>query len=148
MQKLFPSLSANHVCLMPFSSSTSFMRFFGLSISLLFYFLQKKSIAKSIIIAVAVTPRLASSSLSDDFTTVDIKLVAKCNILFVGLSSGLLLSIVSIPCKTLIAPFAWLYCFGNTDCVLSNGKQISDLELSDIGLIQNFILTKRMIGTI
>ena len=31
MQKLFPSFSANHVCLMPFSSSTSFMRFLGLS---------------------------------------------------------------------------------------------------------------------
>ena len=62
-----------------------------------FYFLQKKSIAKSTINAVIVTPRLASSSLIDDFTTDDIKLVAKCNILLTGLSSGLLLSIASMP---------------------------------------------------
>lgn len=62
-----------------------------------FYFLQKKSIAKSTIIAVIVTPRFASSSLIDDFTTDDIKLVAKCNILLTGLSSGLLLSIALMP---------------------------------------------------
>ena len=74
-----------------------FYAIFGLIHIVCFYFLQKKSIAKSIIIAVIETPRLASSSLIEDFTTDDIKLVAKCNILLTGLSSGLLFSIASMP---------------------------------------------------
>ena len=61
-----------------------FYAIFGFIHIVCFYFLQKKSITKSTIIAVFVTPRFASSSLIDNFTTEDIKLVAKCNILLIG----------------------------------------------------------------
>ena len=74
-----------------------FYAIFGVIYIVCFYFLQKKSIAKSTIIAFVVTSRLASLSLIDDFTTEDKKLVAKCNILLTGLSSSLLLSMASMP---------------------------------------------------
>ena len=54
-----------------------------------------------------VIPRFASLSLRDDFTTEDKKLVAKCSILLTGLSSGLLLSMASIPWKVVIAALAF-----------------------------------------
>lgn len=53
------------------------------------------------------TPRFSLSFFTDDFTTEEMKLVAKCNILLTGLSSGLLLRTASIPCSVVITAFAF-----------------------------------------